>query len=35
MGDKHAAKHVFEQIKNEYPTSQEASDIDKYIEIAR
>jgi len=35
MGDKHAAKHAFETIKNDYPTSQEASDIDKYIEIAR
>ena len=35
MGDKHSAKHTFEQIKNEYPTSQEASDIDKYIAIAQ
>ena len=35
MGDNNAAKHAFEQIKNDYPTSQEASDIDKYIEIAR
>ena len=35
MGDKHAARHAFENIKNNYPTSQEASDIDKYIEIAR
>ena len=35
MGDNHAAKHAFEQIKNEYPASQEAADIDKYIEIAR
>ena len=35
MGDKHAAKHCFEKIKNDYPSSSEASDIDKYIEIAR
>jgi tetratricopeptide (TPR) repeat protein len=35
MGDKHAAKHAFEQIKNDYPTSQEAADIDKYIAIAQ
>ena len=34
MGDKHSAKHAFEQIKTDYPTSQEASDIDKYIAIA-
>lgn len=35
MGDKRSAKHVFEQIKRNYPTSQEAADIDKYIEFAR
>lgn len=35
MGDKRSAKHAFEQIKRDYATSQEASDIDKYIELAK
>jgi len=35
MGDKRSAKHAFEQIKRDYATSQEASDIDKYIEFAK
>ena len=35
MGDKRSAKHAFETIKEKYPVSQEASDIDKYIEIAQ
>ena len=34
LGDKAAAKKAFEVIKNEYPASAEASDIDKYISIA-
>ena len=34
QGDKDAAKSVFNAIKNDYPTSQEAQDIDKYIAIA-
>ena len=34
LGDKAAAKKAFETIKNEYPASAEASDIDKYISIA-
>lgn len=32
--DKAAAKKVFEQIKNDYPMSNEAQDIDKYIAVA-
>ncbi len=32
LGDKKAAKEVFETIKSDYPTSAEAQDIDKYIE---
>ena len=35
MGDKHSAKHAFETIKTHYPQSNEANDIDKYIEIAK
>ena len=35
MGDKRSAKHVFEQIKQNYATSQEAADIDKYIALAQ
>ncbi|MCQ2323872.1 MAG: tetratricopeptide repeat protein [Paludibacteraceae bacterium] len=35
LGNKKAALRVFEAIKAEYPMSQEASDIDKYIELAR
>lgn len=31
MGDKKAAKRVFETIKNDYPASSEAQDIDKLI----
>ncbi len=34
LGDKKAAKKVFEQIKGEYPASVEAQDIEKYISIA-
>lgn len=34
IGNKRAAKKVFEAIKAEYPASQEAQDIDKYIAIA-
>lgn len=33
-GDKDAAKSVFTAIKNDYPTSTEAQDIDKYIALA-
>ena len=33
-GDKKSAKRVFEAIKNDYPTSNEAQDIDKYIAIS-
>ena len=32
LGDKTAALRVYEQIKKEYPTSQQASTIDAYIE---
>ena len=32
LGDKAAALRVYEQIKKEYPTSQQASTIDAYIE---
>ena len=32
LGDKAAALKVYEQIKKEYPTSQQASTIDAYIE---
>lgn len=35
MGDNRSAKHAFETIKEKYPQSQEANDIDKYIEIAK
>ncbi len=35
MGNKSAAKLVFEAIKSDYPMSQEAQDIDKYIAIAQ
>lgn len=35
LGDNRSAKHVFETIKTKYPQSQEANDIDKYIEIAK
>ena len=35
MGNKSAAKKVFETIKNDYPQAQEAQDIDKYIVIAQ
>ena len=35
LGDKHSAKQAFETIKAKYPQSSEASDIDKYIEIAK
>lgn len=35
MGNKSAAKLVFETIKSDYPMSQEAQDIDKYIAIAQ
>ena len=34
MENKRAAKKVFESIKADYPASQEAQDIDKYIAIA-
>ena len=34
QGDKDAAKSVFMAIKNDYPTSTEAQDIDKYISLA-
>lgn len=33
-GKKSEAKKVFEQIKNDYPVSTEASDIEKYIAVA-
>jgi len=32
LGDKAAALRVYEQIKKEYPASQQASTIDAYIE---
>ena len=35
LGDNHSAKQAFETIKAKYPQSQEANDIDKYIEIAK
>lgn len=35
MDNKKAAKHAFETIKADYPMSQEAQDIDKYIAIAQ
>ena len=35
LGDNRSAKQVFETIKEKYPQSQEANDIDKYIEIAK
>ena len=35
LGDNRSAKHAFETIKEKYPQSQEAYDIDKYIEIAK
>lgn len=35
MDNKKAAKQVFETIKAEYPMSQEAQDIDKYIALAQ
>jgi TolA-binding protein len=31
---KEEAKKAFETIKNDYPTSSEAQDIDKYIAVA-
>ena len=34
MDNKKAAKNAFQTIKNHYPQSQEAQDIDKYIAIA-
>jgi TolA-binding protein len=34
LGNKAAAKKAFETIKNEYPASDEAKDIDKFISIA-
>ncbi|MBR1922606.1 MAG: tetratricopeptide repeat protein [Paludibacteraceae bacterium] len=34
LGDKKAAKKVFETIKNDYPSSAEAADIDKYIALS-
>ena len=34
QGDKDAAKSVFMAIKNDYPASTEAQDIDKYISLA-
>lgn len=33
QGDQKAAKKAFEQIKNDYPQSAEAQDIDKYINL--
>jgi len=33
LGDKEQAKKVFEMIREQYPTSAEASDIDKYIAL--
>ncbi len=33
-GKKHAAKKAFESIKNNYPASNEAQDIDKFIALA-
>lgn len=35
LGDNGSARRSFEKIKAEYPQSQEAADIDKYIEFAR
>ena len=35
LGDKAAALKVYEQIKKEYPTSQQAATIDSYIERAK
>ena len=34
QGNKHAAKKAFERVKEEYPASVEAQDIEKYISIA-
>mgnify|MGYP002522532223 FL=1 len=34
QGNKNAAKKAFEAIKNDYPASTEAQDIEKYIAIA-
>ena len=34
LGDNAAAKKAFETVKNQYPTSAEAQDADKYIAIA-
>ena len=34
QGKKHAAKKAFEAIKNNYPSSAEAQDIDKFIALA-
>ena len=34
QGKKHAAKKAFESIKNNYPASSEAQDIDKYIALS-
>ena len=35
LGDNGSARRSFEKIKAEYPQSQEAADIEKYIEFAR
>ena len=35
LGDKLSARRSFEKIKADFPQSQEAADIDKYIELAR
>lgn len=35
LNDNAAAKKCFEQVRDNYPQSQEAQDIDKYIELAK
>ena len=35
LGNNSAAKKAFETIKNEYPMSMEAQDIDKYIALVK
>jgi TolA-binding protein len=35
LGDNAAANKAFQAIKKDYPASQEAQDIDKYIELTK
>ena len=35
LGNKAAANKAFQAIKSDYPASQEAQDIDKYIELTK